>query len=91
MTDDPIPPDWVKQALDRVLSWPAQRQEDAAEMLRLTEEHDKSPYGLNAEQAATEFGFFVDHFTFVAGLLFAAVHGPGRILAVKTGSIGRAQ
>jgi len=24
-----------------------------------------------------EFGFFVDHFTFVAGLLFAAVHGPG--------------
>ena len=27
-----------------------------------------------------EFGFFVDHFTFVAGLLFAAVHGPGRKL-----------
>jgi len=26
----------------------------------------------------TEFGFFVDHFTFIAGLLFAAVHGPGR-------------
>ena len=25
-----------------------------------------------------EFGFFVDHFTFVAGLLFAAVCGPGR-------------
>ena len=24
-----------------------------------------------------EFGFFVDHFTFMAGLLFAAVHGPG--------------
>jgi uncharacterized membrane protein YphA (DoxX/SURF4 family) len=24
-----------------------------------------------------EFGFFVDHFTFVAGLLFAAGHGPG--------------
>ena len=24
-----------------------------------------------------EFGFFVDHFTFVADLLFAAVHGPG--------------
>ncbi|NTF46072.1 DoxX family protein [Rhizobium rhizogenes] len=32
-----------------------------------------------------EFGFFVDHFTFVAGLLFAAVHGPGSTLAVKTG------
>jgi putative oxidoreductase len=27
-----------------------------------------------------EFGFFVDHFTFVAGLLFAAVHGPGPML-----------
>lgn len=25
-----------------------------------------------------EFGFFVDHFTFIAGLLFAAVNGPGR-------------
>lgn len=25
-----------------------------------------------------EFGFFVDHFTFVAGLLFMLVHGPGR-------------
>ena len=26
-----------------------------------------------------EFGFFVDHFTFMAGLLFAAAHGPGRL------------
>lgn len=26
-----------------------------------------------------EFGFFVDHFTFLAGLLFAAVHGPGHV------------
>jgi putative oxidoreductase len=25
-----------------------------------------------------EFGFFVDHFTFVAGLLYAAAYGPGR-------------
>src|SRR5579872_841189 len=25
-----------------------------------------------------EFGFFVDHITFIAGLLFAAAHGPGR-------------
>lgn len=32
-----------------------------------------------------EFGFFVDHFTFIAGLLFAAVHGPGRVLAMKRG------
>jgi uncharacterized membrane protein YphA (DoxX/SURF4 family) len=29
-----------------------------------------------------EFGFFVDHFTFLAGLLFAAVHGPGNVLAL---------
>ena len=37
-----------------------------------------------------EFGFFVDHFTFLAGLLFAAVHGPGRILALPRTLIGRA-
>jgi uncharacterized membrane protein YphA (DoxX/SURF4 family) len=29
-----------------------------------------------------EFGFFVDHFTFLAGLLFAAAHGPGNVLAL---------
>lgn len=29
-----------------------------------------------------EFGFFVDHFTFLAGLLFAAAHGPGNALAL---------
>jgi uncharacterized membrane protein YphA (DoxX/SURF4 family) len=29
-----------------------------------------------------EFGFFVDHFTFLAGLLFAAVHGPGNVMAL---------
>ena len=32
-----------------------------------------------------EFGFFVDHFTFLAGLLFAAAHGPGDKLALKAG------
>jgi hypothetical protein len=31
-----------------------------------------------------EFGFFVDHFTFVAGLLFAAVHGPGDKFVIRT-------
>jgi uncharacterized membrane protein YphA (DoxX/SURF4 family) len=36
-----------------------------------------------------EFGFFVDHFTFIAGLLFAAAHGPGRVLAIDRGLIGR--
>ena len=30
-----------------------------------------------------EFGFFVDHFTFIAGLLFAAVHGPGNVLVLR--------
>jgi hypothetical protein len=44
--------DQVKAVLDRVLSWPAERQEDAAEMLMLIEEHDQSSYGLNDEQAA---------------------------------------
>jgi uncharacterized membrane protein YphA (DoxX/SURF4 family) len=34
-----------------------------------------------------EFGFFVDHFTFIAGLLFAAAHGPGR-WAWRRGIIG---
>jgi len=28
-----------------------------------------------------EFGFFTDHFTFLAGLLFAAAHGPGEVFA----------
>jgi putative oxidoreductase len=36
-----------------------------------------------------EFGFFVDHFTFTAGLLFAAAHGPGRVLAMTRGWISR--
>ena len=36
-----------------------------------------------------EFGFFVDHFTFLAGLLFAAVHGPGKVLAMRKTIIGR--
>lgn len=30
-----------------------------------------------------EFGFFIDHFTFIAGLLFAAVHGPGRVMVLR--------
>jgi len=35
----------------------------------------------------TEFGFFVDHFSFIAGLLFAAAHGPGRVWAMKIGRL----
>ena len=30
----------------------------------------------------TEFGFFFDHWVFLAGLLYAAVHGPGEKLAL---------
>jgi putative oxidoreductase len=30
-----------------------------------------------------EYGFFTDHFIFVAGLLFAAVHGPGSALVLR--------
>jgi putative oxidoreductase len=29
-----------------------------------------------------EFGMFINHFTFIAGLLFAAVHGPGDVLVL---------
>ena len=36
-----------------------------------------------------EFGFFVDHFTFTAGLLFAAVHGPGNVLTLRWSLINR--
>jgi putative oxidoreductase len=37
----------------------------------------------------TELGFFVDHFTFIAGLLFAAVHGPGSVFALRKSIIAR--
>jgi len=33
----------------------------------------------------SEFGFFVDHFTFLAGLLYAAAHGPGDWLVIRRG------
>ncbi|MBN8996159.1 MAG: DoxX family protein [Rhizobiales bacterium] len=37
-------------------------------------------HGPSAWQAnPMEFGFFVDHFVFIAGLLYAAVFGPGRL------------
>jgi len=35
-----------------------------------------------------EFGAFISHFPFTAGLLFAAVHGPGRVLALRRTLIG---
>jgi hypothetical protein len=42
----------VKEILERVLSWPAERQADAAEALILMEEQDKSALRLTDEQAA---------------------------------------
>jgi putative oxidoreductase len=46
--------------------------------------HGPSAWGGNQ----MEFGFFVDHFSFLAGLLLAAVHGPGAF-ALKLRLIGR--
>src|ERR1700722_8313897 len=42
----------VKEVLDRVLTWPAERQADAAHMLELMEEQDKSEPWLSDEQIA---------------------------------------
>ena len=47
--------------------------------------HGPSHWKTNQDQ----FGFFVDHFTFIAGLLFAAAYGPGRVLALPRGWLGR--
>lgn len=49
--------------------------------------HGPDRWGANP----TEFGFFTDHFVFVAGLLFAAVHGPGRTLALTADSKSRSK
>jgi hypothetical protein len=42
--------DQVKSILDRVLTWPPERQEDAAEMLTIMEEQDKAHLRLTDEQ-----------------------------------------
>lgn len=42
----------VKAVLDRVLTWPAERQEDAARVLIEMEEQDTSTYQLTDEQLA---------------------------------------
>jgi hypothetical protein len=42
----------IKVVLDRVLTWPTERQEDAARVLTLMEEQDASPYQLTDEQLA---------------------------------------
>jgi len=42
----------VKKILDRVLTWPPERQADAAQVLTLMEEQDKSSLRLTDEQVA---------------------------------------
>lgn len=42
----------VKAVLDRVLTWPSERQEDAAKLLMLMEAADESVYRLTDEQVA---------------------------------------
>jgi hypothetical protein len=42
----------VKEILERVLTWPPERQSDAAEILTLMEAQDHSGYRLTDEQAA---------------------------------------
>ena len=44
--------DQVKEILDRVLTWPPERQEDAAEILMTLEAQHKSGYHLSDEQLA---------------------------------------
>jgi hypothetical protein len=44
--------DQVKEVLDRVLTWPPERQEDAVRVLIEMEEQDASPYRLTDEQVA---------------------------------------
>src|SRR5262245_35468445 len=50
--------------------------------------HGQSHWGQD-QLGQMEFGAFISHFPFAAGLLFAAVHGPGRVLAARWGIIGR--
>jgi hypothetical protein len=50
MTD--MTKDQVKEILDRVLTWPPERQQDAAEILISIEAQDKSEYHLSDEQIA---------------------------------------
>jgi hypothetical protein len=44
--------DQIKEILDRVLSWPPERQADVAHVVEIMEEQDKSDLRLSDEQAA---------------------------------------
>jgi hypothetical protein len=42
----------LKEIIERVRTWPEERQEDAARVLLAMEKQDRSPYRLTDEQAA---------------------------------------
>ena len=44
--------DQIKEILDRVLTWPAERQGDVAHVVEIMEEQDKGDLRLSEEQAA---------------------------------------
>jgi hypothetical protein len=44
--------DQVKEILDRVVTWPAERQADVAHVVEIMEEQDRSELRLSEEQAA---------------------------------------
>ncbi len=44
--------DQVKEILDRVLSWPPERQADVAQMVKMMEKQDQSALRLSDEQVA---------------------------------------
>jgi hypothetical protein len=44
--------DQVKEILDRVLTWPAERQADVAHVVEIMEQQDRSDLRLSEEQAA---------------------------------------
>jgi hypothetical protein len=44
--------DRVKEILNRVLTWPAERQADVAHVVEIMEEQDRSELRLSEEQAA---------------------------------------
>jgi putative oxidoreductase len=43
------------------------------------------------DEKGLEFGGFISHFPFAAGMLFAAAHGPGRLLASGRSFIHRSE
>lgn len=49
---DAMTRDTVRAVLDRVLTWPPERQADVAHVVKVMEEHDKSELRLTDEQAA---------------------------------------